>query len=183
MRRIRKKLRSRRGLTLVETLAAAIVLTMLGLILHTGLLLARQSHDGLTAEAETRLLLSTLADRLSTELRYARDVVTGSGGRLSEYSSITYGEGVSLDDASGQLMVLREGAGDEEDSVWQLLPPGAYGNGDCRLTDCTIQYEDSVFTVHLAVAGRMNVTNETEFQIRCLTSAADRTDETEEASL
>ena len=38
---MREKLRSRRGLTMVELLAAAAVLILLGLMLHTGLLMAQ----------------------------------------------------------------------------------------------------------------------------------------------
>ena len=72
MRALRNKLRARRGMTVIETLAAALVLILLGLMLHTGLLLARQSYDDMTSEAETQLLLSTLTDALSGELRYAR---------------------------------------------------------------------------------------------------------------
>ena len=68
---MRKKLRSRRGMTLVEMLAASVVLILLGLMLHTGLLMAQRSSRTLTGEAENQLLLSTLSDLLSNELRYA----------------------------------------------------------------------------------------------------------------
>lgn len=80
MKRLRQKLKNGRGLTLVEMVAAAAVLALLGLMLHTGLFMAQNSYNKITGEAESQLLLSTLTDLLSNELRYARDVVTGEGG-------------------------------------------------------------------------------------------------------
>ena len=48
----------------------AIVLILLGLMLHTGLLMAQRSSRT-DRGAENQLLLSTLSDLLSNELRYA----------------------------------------------------------------------------------------------------------------
>lgn len=166
MRALRNKLRARRGMTVIETLAAALVLILLGLMLHTGLLLARQSYDDMTSEAETQLLLSTLTDALSGELRYARGVVTEvNTGRLASYTSASYGEGASLglDPVEGRLQV----------NGGPLLPAGVYGHGDYRLDACEIIYdaEAGVFRVRLEVSDRQDRTKETEFSIRCLNAS------------
>lgn len=72
MKRLRQKLKNSRGLTLVEMIAAVGVLALLGLMLNTGLSMAQDSYNKMTGEAESQLLLSTLTDLLSNELRYHR---------------------------------------------------------------------------------------------------------------
>ena len=52
MKRLRQKLKSRRGLTLVEMVAATGVLALLGLMLHTGLFMAQDSYSNMTGESE-----------------------------------------------------------------------------------------------------------------------------------
>ena len=164
--RLARRLRARRGITLVETLAAALVLLLLGLMLNTGLLLARRGYDQLTAEAETRTLLSTLTAALSQELRYAREVETYPNGALASYTSTGFDEGTALE---LDLVTGRLTAGGQ-----QLLPPGAYGNGDCRLDAFSVTYHEAsgLFTVTLAVSDRRGVENETTFTVRCLNAGA-----------
>ena len=87
MKRLRRKLRARRGLTLVEMVAATAVLALLALMLHTGLLMAQNSYRQVTGESERQLLVSTLSDLLANELRYARDVLT-DGTALRLYTSV-----------------------------------------------------------------------------------------------
>lgn len=156
---MRKKFRSRRGMTLVEMLAASVVLILLGLMLHTGLLMAQRSSRTLTGEAENQLLLSTLSDLLSNELRYARDVAVDDSGALTRYTSVNYGRNTTLSlDADGQL----------EAGNRLMLPSGAYGNGDCRIDTCTITYSGGIFQVRLEVSDRRGTGSETTFSIRCL---------------
>ena len=162
MKRLLRKLKSSRGLTLVEMVAAAGVLALLGLMLHAGLIMAQDSYNTMTGEAESQLLLSTLTDLLSNELRYARDVVTGEGGALERYTSVNYGRNTtpSLDE-NGQLEANRQR---------QMLSGGAYGNGAYRIETWSIVYdeESKLFTVQLNVTGRGSISNETEFSVRCL---------------
>lgn len=160
MKRLRQKLKSSRGLTLVEMAAAAAVLVLLGLILNTGLFLAQDSYQKMTGEAESQLLLSTLSDLLSNELRYARDMET-DGGSLQRYTSVNYGRNTTLSlDEEGQLKAKN----------YRMLSSGAYGNGAYRIDRLQITYqEDSgMFTVELRVTGSASIANETTFSIRCL---------------
>ncbi|HJB99051.1 MAG TPA: hypothetical protein H9764_01220 [Candidatus Flavonifractor merdavium] len=165
MKRLRQKLKNGRGLTLVEMVAAAAVLALLGLMLHTGLFMAQNSYNKITGEAESQLLLSTLTDLLSNELRYARDVVTGEGGRLQRYTSVNYGRNT--------ILALNEN-GQLEANERQMLSGGAYGNGAYRIEAWSILYDETtqVFTVELKVTGAYSISNETEFSVRCLNGAA-----------
>lgn len=165
MKRLRQKLKSGRGLTLVEMIAATGVLALLGLMLHTGLFMAQDSYSKMMGEAESQLLLSTLSDLLSNELRYARDVTTGEGGKLQRYTSVNFGRNTTLSlNADGQL----------EANSRQMLSGGAYGNGSYRIEDWSILYDKAarLFTVHLKVTGPNSISNETAFSVRCLNGGA-----------
>ena len=174
---MKRKLRSRGGMTIIELLAAALVLILLGLMLNTGLLMARRSHDELTAQSETQLLVSTLTDTLSNELRYARDMETGENDRLISYTSTRFGEHTALavDGASGQLMVRYGGGGEAgEEAVGALLSAGVYKNSQYRIEKCDVRYynETGVFSVSLSVSGPQGITNESNFSVRCLNAEA-----------
>lgn len=159
MKKLRQKLKSRRGLTLVELAAAAAVLSLLALMLNTGLTMAQNSYNKMTGEAESQLLLSTLTDLISHELRYARDVVTDDGGALKRYTSVSYGRNTTLTiNAEGQL----------EASDRLMLTTGAYGNGAYSIDAWSVVYHGGVFDVTLGVEGRYGISNETTFSVRCL---------------
>ena len=166
MKRLRQKLKSSRGLTLVEMVAAAGVLALLGLMLNTGLFMAQDSYNKMTGEAESQLLLSTLTNLLSNELRYAQDVVTGSGSTLERYTSVNYGPNTTLSlNENGQL---------QANDLRLMLSGGAYGNGAYQITDWSIIYDPDtyIFEVELTVTGRYSISNHTEFSVRCLNGGA-----------
>lgn len=159
MNRLLRKLRSRRGVSLVEMVAAAGVLALLALLLHTGLYMAQNSYIKMTQEAESQLLLSTLTNLLTNEFRYARDVVTEGDGTLQRYTSLSFGRNTTLTcNGDGQL----------EANGRLMLSAGAYGNGQYRIEDWEITCTDGVFQVILTVTGSDGVSNATEFSVRCL---------------
>lgn len=90
MKKIGSRLRDSGGFTLVELLAACVVLILLGLILSAGLSVAAKSYHDVTAESEAQLLLSTLADAVMDDLRFARDLEL-NGSELVSYTSDSYG--------------------------------------------------------------------------------------------
>ena len=175
---VKKKLKSRKGFTLVEMLAAVIILILLVLILNSGLNLAVKSYSTMTAESETELLMSSLSDVIYDELRYARDINTTAEpigttpgetpetpvitGNLERYTSVSFGRNTILFLKDGQLY-----AGGK-----RLLAAGAYGNGDYVIEQMDITYDKDtcVFTVSLTVGGVDNITAATEFKVRPLNS-------------
>jgi prepilin-type N-terminal cleavage/methylation domain-containing protein len=136
---MRRKLADESGFTLVELLAAVVILMLLGLILNSGLQMAVHSYQTMTAQSETELLLSTLADAVTDELRYADDVTEQNG--VITYTSASFGEGISLTVSDGQAV-----AGGKK-----LLPDGAYGKGRYVVDVLEISYAEPNFKVHLEV--------------------------------
>ncbi len=161
---MKRKLRSSGGLTLVEMLCAVALLVLLVLMLNTGLEMALRSYRSLTAEAETQLLLSTLADALADDLRYARDVAVDAGGK------VTFNGGEALEvNAAGQLM----------SGGRLVLPPGAYGNGGYeadgskkgayKVEEPELSYSGGCFTIKLEVRQMEGeISAQAEFVVRCL---------------
>lgn len=156
---MRRKLREKSGLTLVEMLAAVAVLILLGLMLNTGMQMAVRSYRTMIAHSEVQLLLSTLADALGDDLRYAQEVETDAGGKLRTYQ-----------DASGDTVSLVIGpdgqayAGDK-----RVLPPGAYGRGAYEVKTMEIGFAEECFTVALEVGQKTGeISDERTFMVRCL---------------
>ncbi len=166
MTSLRKKLRSQKGMSLIEMIVGVGVLVLLALMLNTGLNMAKDSYRKMVAESETQLLLSTLSDLISGELRYARDVVTTDTGVLERYTSVNYGRNTKLTiDDEGQLR-----ANDR-----RMLTTGAYGNGAYRIDQWSITYDaDGLFEIRLKVTGLDDISNETSFFVRCLNKDEDQ---------
>lgn len=167
---MRRKLREESGLTLVEMLCAAAVLILLGLMLNTGMQMAVRSYRTMIARSETQLLLFTLADALSDDLRYAQEVETGAGEELLSYQ-----------DASGGTVSLSVGtdgqayAGDK-----RVLPPGAYGKGAYEVQEMDIRFDGDCFAVTLKVGQREGeVSAETALTVRCLNPCGEDAEEGE----
>lgn len=156
---MRKKLRSARGVTLIEMTAAVLVLMLLVLMLHSGLLLAAKSYRKMNAQAETKLLMSTIMDVLAEEMRYARDIQAGGDGTLRSYTSVSYGRNTELSvSPEGQLLANGK----------RMIATGAYGNGDYSISELQITYEDKIFTIRLRVEDEAAVGTVQELSVRCL---------------
>lgn len=163
MKKLVKKLRAQSGLTLIETLAAAVVLTILCLALNSGMNIAVHTYRAMIAESETQLLLSTAADALTQELRYAEPTSTAADGTLETYNSASYGPGAKIVIADGHLMV----------NDLPLLSSGVYGKNDVydlSFGDGGLNYDPSTglfsFTLRAEQAGLAFA--EQEFIVRCL---------------
>lgn len=153
---MRKKLKDRRGLTLVEMLCAVVILILLGLILNAGLQLSVRAYDDMTAETETELLLSTAADALTDVLRFAVNP-QGNG----KFNHTSFGTGVDVKVVDGQILVGGK----------KLLPPGAYRKGAYVIDEDSldITYNNGYFTFHLKAKEKNGeIFAEEDFVVKCL---------------
>lgn len=138
---MRKKLRTRRGVTLSEMLVAMAVLGLVTAAIATGMTAGVRIYQESTDLSQTQVLLSTLTQSVSDELRYARDITTSGGGVV--YTSPAYGPGASLvANGDGQVAVA---AGSK---VTSLLGSGSYGGYRAGIG---VTYADGCFEVTLDV--------------------------------
>lgn len=159
---MKKKLREEAGLTMVEMLAAVVILMLLSLMLGTGLQMALNSYQTVIAESEVDLLLSTAVNAIADDLRYARDVdtledVTVDGKTVCSdftYKSDSFGDNIRLvlnDSKGGQIMA----------NDMLFLSNGAYGNGGISykeyiVTNMKVTHDENalgeiIFTIYLRV--------------------------------
>lgn len=143
---IRKKLRSRRGLTLAETLTTLAVFAILSVALVQGTTAAWKVYQKAVVASEARILQSTLTQALSDELRYAQNIKEEISPIT--FDSKTYGQNVSVQSADGRVRI-----GDESTS-YDLLPNKAYTGGlkaEAELSYVVVN-DTGIFTVKLKIS-------------------------------
>ena len=132
---MRKKISGEAGLTVVEMLAATLILILLALMLNTGLQMALRTYQTIIAQNEVELLLSSAVDALADDLRYARDVKEASATTISDFTAITnftytsdsFGSGTLLGVKDGQILAVKLKADGNVENSYRVLSTGAYG--------------------------------------------------------
>lgn len=133
-----RKFRSRRGMTMAETLTALAVFAILSVALVVGTTTAWKVYQKGVVASEARTLQSTLIQSLTNELRYAANIRTEEG--VLRFDSETFGLGASVTASDkGRIQI-----GD-----YDLLPEKAYTKG--LKANVTVSYADGFFTVELTV--------------------------------
>ena len=164
---MKSKLKNSGGVSVVEMLCAVLMLTLLCLLMNTGLQSAVRSYREVTAVSEARLLLSSLSDALSDKLRYA--VVTKNADGTFSYSI-----GEIKSDDKGMVVVEEKNADGTTKESKPLLPGGAYGNGRYKAEVAVEANADAsgdtvTFKVKLTVEEEPDeIRASTELEIRCL---------------
>lgn len=141
---IRKKLRSRRGLTLAETLAALAVFAILSVALVQGTTAAWKVYQKAVISSEARTLQSTLSQAIYNELRYAENIRAESDPVV--FDSATYGQEVSIQYPDGRIQI-----GNETD-LYDLVPKKAYTGGlGAKVDEVSYDAAMGIFTVKLTI--------------------------------
>ena len=162
---------------MVEMLASTVVLMLLALLLNTGLQMTMNTYQTAIANSETELLLSTVVNALTDELRYARNVTTTGDGKLDTYTSYSFGENTKLEIAgptnqlSGQIIATSNSFNDPQ----QVLSTGAYGKDNSykkyKVTEMDIECSGSTFIITLTVTDG-KISAGTTVTVRCLNPTA-----------
>lgn len=122
---MKKKLKSRRGLTLLEVLVAVILLTLLtaGGVTATSAVMA--SYNRMSEAAQAEILASTVIEALANEIRLGRNISVGPGGESITLDSVTFGEGSTFSlNPDGRLVVEVKGVTGQK----QVLSESTYGS-------------------------------------------------------
>ena len=91
MKRIMRKLKSRAGFTLAETLITVVILLLVSSVVATGMPAAVSAYRNAIDAANAQVLLSATVDALRGELTTARDVTVESDGTTILYYSADTG--------------------------------------------------------------------------------------------
>lgn len=148
MKQVKKKLRSRRGMSLSEVLVALLILSLVTVGVATGVNASLRIYRQSVALSDAQTLSSTLSEALMDELRYARNI---SDGAAPTFTSVSFGEGVAVRSSGGYIIVsppVRE-MGDDMKSWPLLVGTGAYAG---HLTaEADVDYTGGVFAVTLNI--------------------------------
>src|SRR5665647_80358 len=92
-KKLKNKFKSKEGFSLIELLAATVVMILISSALSVGIPITLNAYKQATATAEATVLLSTLSLSLTDELRYATDIQlqTSDNITLSTFTSSVYG--------------------------------------------------------------------------------------------
>ena len=110
----RRKLKSKSGFTLAETLLAVMILMLVSVIVATGIPVAKNAYDKVVVAANAQALLSTTAIALRDELGTAWNVkinddpAATSGSYVTYYSSDTGAKSKIYLDAESNKISLQE---------------------------------------------------------------------------
>ena len=85
--RFERKLKSRAGFTLAETMLAVLILVMVASIVASGVPAAKNAYEKVVVAANARVALSTMVTALRNELTTATDVKVDNGNKTVTYYS------------------------------------------------------------------------------------------------
>lgn len=147
---IKQKLRSRKGMTLAETLVALAVFAILSVALVIGTTAAWKA----VVASEARILRSTIIQALTGELRYVGNIQVD--GEEVSFDSETFGMGVSVTSVDGRILI----------GEYELLPEKAYSKG--LKADVKVSCADGFFKVDLTIRHELLPDKSDSFTIRAL---------------
>jgi type II secretory pathway pseudopilin PulG len=148
------KLRSRRGLTLVEALMTVMILSLISLAIATGLIVATRAQSQSIFESESGLVANTINLALSDVLRYAEYRGDISGTTNVNFSNSDYGLHINghLTIVDG-LLVYTNGTGGTplvndylglEMEDWELSYSSGVFSGSYKLTNAADDPADEI---------------------------------------
>lgn len=97
------------GFTLVEMLAALLIMVLIALITAGGIPLVLNAYNAVVGESDAQLLLSTTMTELRNELASASEISISTDGKSVEYRSSATGavSCISLDGSKQQIQLTR----------------------------------------------------------------------------
>lgn len=177
-----KKLESSKGFSLIEVLAATLVLILIAAMLSVGIPGALNTYELVTATAEATTLLSTLSQSLADELRYATDIKlqNSDGVTLAGFTSSVYGQEVKPVEKDGTIQMVHTrvpaGGGTPITTHYPLLSEAVYTR-NLQASISSITYDGHTFALTVSVylsASTLNeqtedvVLGETEMRIKTI---------------
>lgn len=145
-----KKLKSKKGFTLVEMLVCVVTLVLIGLICSGGIKLAMNSLQAITFDSNSRTLEATLDIYISDLLRHATDIKCDSENVTFTNQAYYIKNGILKIDTQGSKVkdagyLVCTGSNSAQERM--LANKGIYTD-NLYITDFSLSYEEStgVFT-------------------------------------
>lgn len=135
--RMKKKLRSSRGMTLTEVVMALAIVALLGVALTTGINGAVKVYRDATRLYEAETLCGTILTYLEDEYRFGRNIQSDG-----TFDSQAFGNSITPEiDTNGQIKLGGS----------KLLVDTAY-TSRLKVSKCDVKYEDGKVTIAVSVS-------------------------------
>lgn len=162
-----KKHAFKRGMTLVETLTALAIFSILTVAILYGTSSAMKVYRNGTQSSEARALIATLTESISDELRYAQNVTVDKTTGNVMFDSTQFGgrASITLDDTTkGGHVIVRVGT-----KTYDLIGDKAYTNG-MWVQDLKITYDaaDQSFTLEFTVKNNAKLSQSTKLTVSAM---------------
>ena len=152
-------IKNNKGYSLVEVLAAIIILLLVTSGIVTGVVLSKHQYQSSITQSEASELYNSLSSLINNELKFTNEIKTDSNNNVTSFYSVSYATksaltGFDTIDNDGNTtsdygqIILRSTA--DESDIKRLLSYGAYTNGLGGKVD-SLTYKDGIFTVTLSV--------------------------------
>ncbi len=147
-----RKLKNSGGYSLLELLAATLIMIMVSLILTTGIPAARDACSKVTVGANAQLLLSTTVNLLRNELGTSSDVSVNTDNTVIEYTSAKTGTKaeIYLGSEDGEGIMLQEYLTYDTDtetySRTEQLVSSTAATGNLYVIYESVDFEDAIVT-------------------------------------
>lgn len=156
------KLYQKKGMTLMETLAAVLMVTLLSTVILSGSQAAFRVYVQDTFTSESQLVSDTINKALSDVLHYAVNVKTDTNGKVISYTNRNYGVtggniqvGQDSGVDEGRIYLDFHGVGSKDNlfllsdlsySGLQVVPPDYDMSGSSNMEIFDLHYSEGVFT-------------------------------------
>ena len=137
---ILRKIKNKKGFSLIEMIVCVFTLTMIGLICTVGLNMATKSYNESLFESGSQMLESMVNTSVGDVLRYSYDVAVDGSNNVTSLSNATFGmnHGTIALNAEGKLVLVKSG------SEVLLIGENVYAE-DMYLTDFAVTYNPSTY--------------------------------------
>ena len=167
---IRTKLRTSSGFSLTELLTAILILSLTTAAVTAGISASLRVYNDSVIYSEERMLLSTLCEAVTGELRYATEIKSDTEGNITTFTSPNYGSGVSfgfkqIDSAPEGWGIITIGVS----SKAYLIGSGSYSNNKIGAKINTLEVSDDKIEVEIQVCTLASETSRSSPESRTFT--------------
>lgn len=170
-----RKLREKKGFTLIEMLACVVTLFLIGMIVSTGMNLATMTLREITFESDSQMLKSTMDMYIGDILRHAKDVKEDATGITFTNDAYYIDQGsfhIDLDvsDISGAGYLMCSSTLSDDPKGIMIANKGTYA-GSLFIKDFVLDFDESKGVFHgsyTIVSSATNTTKICEFSYRTI---------------
>lgn len=173
-------IKNNKGYSLVEVLAAIIILLLVTSGIVTGVILSKRQYKNSIIQSEASELYNSLSSLINNELKFTNEIKIDENNNVTSFYSVSYATKSALTgfdtidknnkSTNGYGQIILRSTSDESD-IKRLLSLGAYTDELGGKIE-SIKYIDGIFEVTLSIGTSDNTIISNTFDVRPLNMIA-----------